>query len=190
MSKRNINMVIGLDLDGVLVDHTDLKIRLAKRLGFNLLPKDTPTEVMNKILPEGRWRELQHLLYSDPKLSLLSPLMRGAKSMLNNFQKNKIDYLLISRRKSTVQALKLLEKRGLWPEYFNDKNTFFVVEPEDKNIKAAEFGVTHYIDDERRVLEKLADVRHRFLFDRHRVFPETDFYKKIHSWPEFYEYLS
>ena len=182
-------MVIGLDLDGVIIDHTETKIRLAKKIGYKLLPKDTPTEVINKILPDERWRELQYFLYADPKLSLSSPLMRGAKSMLNNFQKNNIDYLLISRRKSTIQALKLLEKHGLWPRYFNDVNTFFVAEPEDKNVKAVEFGVTHYIDDERRVLEKLVDVEHRFLFDRHRVFPETDFYKKIHSWTEFSSYL-
>jgi len=189
MSKRNKNLVIGFDLDGVIVDHTLPKISLAKKLGFYLKPEETPAEIIKKIIPEESMNKLQYYLYSDPELSLTSPLMAGVKTILQALKRKRIPYVLISRRRSAMSAVRLLEVRGLWPKYFDFENTAFVSEPEDKNVKAVEFGVTHYIDDELRVLEKLIDVRNRFLFDRHGVFPDKDFYKRLDSWSEFFSHL-
>ena len=55
--------------------------------------------------------------------------------------------------------------------------------PEDKNTKAVELGVTHYFDDEPRVLEKLVDVKNKFLFDPIDALKNSG-YARVKSWKE------
>lgn len=176
---------IGFDMDGVIIDHTLNKMRLAEKLGYSIVEEQTPSEIMRNILPKEARNRLQEILYHDPEIAFKSSLMRGAKPALREISKRRIPFALISRRKNPELAIRLLEKHGLWPEFFHKGNTFFVDEPEDKNAKAIELGVTHYLDDECRVLEKLTDVPNRFLFDKHRILPDAPYYKKVHSWMEF-----
>ena len=78
--------------------------------------------------------------------------------------------------------------KGLWPKYFNESNAFFVVEPIEKNIKAKELGITHYVDDETKILNVLEDVPNKFLFDHMNVFPEGN-YAKVTSHEELAKYF-
>ena len=133
-------------------------------------------------------RKLQFMLYENPDTALMSPLMSGAHEALSKMQKLNVPYFLISRRRKPELAIKLLEMHGLWPLYFSERNSFFVREPEDKNVKAKELGVTHYVDDEIKVLEKLADVRYKFLFDSLRI-SKTEDYTKVSSWSDLLGYL-
>lgn len=190
-SKENNSQAIhiGFDLDGVIIDHTIPKMHLAEKFGFPLTPEQTPSEIMKKLMPEKDWKEIQHLLYSDEKIALTAPLMRGVKPALREIVKNGIPFVLITRRKGPEVTVKLLEQHGLWPEFFHEKNTFFVIEPKDKNVKASELGLTHYLDDELKVLRVLDDVENRFLFDRYEVFSEDALYKKVHSWQHFLSHL-
>jgi phosphoglycolate phosphatase-like HAD superfamily hydrolase len=179
------DLYIGFDMDGVIIDHTLNKIRLAEKLGYQISEEQTPPEVMRTVLPTEARHQLQEILYHDPMVAFKSSVMRGTKPALREIVKKQIPFVLISRRKNSELAIRFLEKHGLWPEFFHAHNTFFVNEPEDKNAKAVELGVTHYLDDESRVLEKLIDVPNRFLFDKHRILPEAPHYKKVHSWMEF-----
>lgn len=190
-SKKNSfqKMRIGFDMDGVLIDHTDAKMRIAGKFGIALAPQQTPSDIMRKMIPLDIWHEIQRLLYDDGKYALRPPIMRGARPALIEIAAKDIPIFLISRRKNPMVAVELLEKHGLWPAFFNEKNTFFVDQPEDKNIRAADLGITHYLDDEIRVLEKLTDVPNRFLFDKHRIYPDTDLYRRVFSWQEFILHL-
>lgn len=183
-------MVIGFDMDGVIIENTASKIKFAKQLGFKLKPKDTPADVIEKIMPENILNQLRELLYHSPDTALEATVVPGAKSGLERIKKSNLRYFLISRRKDPVLAKQLLEKRGLWPAFFNEDNAFFVKHAEDKNIKAAELGVTLYIDDQPSVLEKLHHVPRRFLLDRFNVFNEAPAdCVKVSSWKEFLAHL-
>lgn len=176
-------------MDGVIIDHTIPKMRLAEKFGFSITPEQTPSDVLRNIMPDDVRHEFQHMLYSDAKIALSAPMMRGVKPALREILKREIPFVLITRRKDPAVTIQLLEKHGLWPEFFHDKNTFFVLNPEDKNTKAVELGLTHYLDDELKVLRALADVENRFLFDKYQVFSEDPYYKRTHSWQDFLTHL-
>lgn len=182
-------IVLGFDMDGVLIDHTDSKILIAGKFGIDLRPEQTPSDVMRETVPAEINRQIQHMLYDDKDYAFRPPIMPGAKTALEEITGKEFPIFLISRRKNPAVAIELLKERGLWPVFFHEKNTFFVDEPGDKNVRAAELDITHYLDDEIRVLEKLADVPNRYLFDKYGIYPENDLYSRIFSWQEFLENL-
>ncbi len=167
MGKGEKKTIVGFDLDGVIIDHAELKSRLAKEFGCELKIEETGSEVMKNILPGKIYEKIQHLIYENPEKATSQPLMAGARENLRKI-KEIFPCCLISRRRSEQgkrNAIELLKIHKLWPDYFNEKNVFFVPLREDKNTKARELGVTHYVDDERKVLECLKDVENKFLFD-------------------------
>jgi uncharacterized HAD superfamily protein len=178
--------IIGLDLDGVIIDHTKMKIQLAKKRGFNLKPKDAQSEKIKSVLPLPHRRLIQYFLYSHPLLALQAPLIPMAKRGLEKIKQSKIPYFLISRRREPELAIKLLRRHSLWPRYFHPKNTFFVIHKEEKDEIAKRFGITHYVDDETEVLGKITSVKHRFLFDPYNAFRKTP-YVRVANWPKLVE---
>ena len=175
--------IIGFDMDGVILDHTETKLLLAKKFGLKITEKETPSEIIRNLMPRPVYLKFQIALNDNPKFKYLAPPMPGVKTILARIIKSGVPYFLISRRKKAVSAIKILKHHGLWPKYFNKNNAFFVKTPEDKNIKAVELGVTHYFDDEPRVLEKLVDVKYKLLFDSVDVFKNSG-YARVKSWKE------
>ena len=135
MNDQKEKIIIGFDMDGVIVNNTQPKIRLAKALGFKLLPEQTPSEIISKHLPLLVLRELQRNLYDNIETALTTPLMRGARGVLTAVKKSGFPYFLISRRRIPHIAQGILKKHGLWPYFFDEDNAFFVLEPEDKDVK-------------------------------------------------------
>jgi len=178
----NNKKAIGFDMDGVIIDFSQLRIKLAKDFGFQLRPEQTPSEVIKEFVPTEVVRALQRSAYSDPKTALSPPLIPGVKSALKNINKKNINYFLISRRRDSEIAIRLLRKHNLWPHFFNEKNACFVDSIEGKNLKAIEFGITHYLDDEVKVLEKLYNVKEKFLFDQFSIRSDAGFYTRVSSW--------
>ena len=186
MSKTS--KIIGLDLDGVIIDHTKNRVRLAEKLGFSLAPEETVTDIVKKKLPKDTYDTIKNLIYDDPTIGVSSPFMHGAEKGLKYLHEHGIPYYVISRRDPYDMAIQLLKKLGRWPSYFNEKNTFFVKTKEDKNNKARELGVTIYLDDQPSVLDALVDVPQKLLFDPLYAYakrPEYTQYSKIHSWDKF-----
>lgn len=181
--------IIGLDMDGVIINHTSLKLKLAEQFGFKLKPKETHSEVIKTIVSQPILEQIKWNLYDNPNFLKAISLMPGAKSGLSQFKKINLPFVLISRRKDSKLAIEVLKFHELWPKFFNTRNTFFVSEPEDKNIKARELGVTHYVDDEFSVLEKLNDVENKFLFDCFGNFEEIKKYTRVASWDELTNYF-
>jgi hypothetical protein len=139
---------------------------------------------MVRLFPHLIYREIQEQMYDDTDEALSAPLMEGAYSGLAKLREQQIPYFLISRRKKPIHAIHLLERRELWGEYFIPENTFFVEKPEEKDVVAKQLGVTHFIDDESRVLEVMPSVSTRVLFDARALFKETDGYVHVKSWSE------
>lgn len=189
--KREVhNLVLGLDMDGVVLDNTKSKILFAKKLGYNLKPEETPADFIETVMAEEDLDKLREFLYRIPETALRAGLVDGAKNGLAALKTAGITYYLISRRKDPEIAIATLKKRGLWPGYFHDKNAFFVERPEDKNEKAVSLGITAYIDDQPSVLEKLSDVPDKFLMDRFGKFGDLPFdHINVSSWPEFLKHI-
>src|SRR3989338_5898994 len=123
----NKKPVIGFDMDGVIVDNADAKIRIAKIHGFALKLHHTPSEIIRTILPHVILEKLQKALYDNPRFAFSAPLMRGVRGTLADLTKKKIPIFLISRRKIPEVAIKILKNNFLWPKYFNKNNSFFVL---------------------------------------------------------------
>lgn len=184
MTSQEDNFVVGFDLDGVIIDHTQNKMRIGTRYGITLCPEETHSEYMEKLFSREAYHEIQEQMYDDTDLALSAPLMEGAFGALASLCEHEIPYFLISRRKKPVHALHLLERRGLWGDYFTPENTFFVENMEDKDIIAQKLGVTHFIDDEARVLRLMPSVPHRILFDVRNLFPASPELTHVKNWSE------
>lgn len=184
MTSQDENIIVGFDLDGVIIDHTQNKIRVAGQYGVTLTPQDTHSERMAGLFPREIYREIQEKIYDDTDEALSAPLMEGAFDGLASLREHDIPYFLISRRKKPVHSLHLIERRGLWGEYFTSENTFFVERMEDKDLIARMLGVTHFIDDEQRVLSVMPSVPNRILFDMRNVFPDCKEFSHVKSWVE------
>lgn len=175
--------IIGFDMDGVVLDHTQNKIFLAKRLNFNIKRQETPSDIIKELMPSLIYAKFQIDLNDNPKFRYLCTVMPGVKQVLKKLINQKTPYFLVSRRKKPIRAIKILKYHGLWPKYFNKTNSFFVLTPEDKNLKSKNLGITHYFDDQCSVLEKLTDVKNKFLFDHLKAFKNKP-YPTVSSWKE------
>lgn len=174
--------VVGFDMDGVIVDHTPNKIALARRYGVALTLPDTHSEQLPKIMPRSVYIDFQNELYGDSEFAFSAPLMEGAEATLRMLADHRIRFVLISRRRQPKNAIALLTRRGLWGTYFTSQNAFFVGSPEEKNAIAVREEVTHFFDDERKVLRVMPDVDRRFLFDTFRQFEDDKDYTRVFDW--------
>ncbi|MEK7118397.1 MAG: hypothetical protein AAB869_02195 [Patescibacteria group bacterium] len=184
MTSQEDNFVAGFDLDGVIIDHTQNKMRIAARYGVTLRPEETHSEHMVKLFSRETYHEIQEQMYDDTDEALSAPLMEGAFGAIASLREHEVPYFLISRRKKPIHALHLLERRGLWGEYFTPENTFFVETMESKDPVARDLGITHFVDDERRVLRLMPSIPNRILFDVRDLFEESLEFTHVKSWSE------
>jgi len=133
--------------------------------------------------------QIDKIIYDDPKIALTPPLVPGAIGVLDFVSKNRPHFLISRRQPPFMIPVKLLRRHGLWPKYFNEKNSFFVVTKEDKDEKAIELGINLYIDDQPSVLEKMPSVPNRFLLDLLGAYKDDIYYRKISSWSDFFKYI-
>lgn len=184
MDRPEHTMIIGFDLDGVIIDHTQNKIKIAARYGITLALEDTSPARMWKIIPPELNQEFRNQMYDDTDEALSAPLMEGAYAGLAKLREQHIPYFLVSRRKKPIHAIHLLERRELWGKYFIPENTFFVEEPEEKDTVAQQLGLTHFVDDELRVLDVLDSVQNRILFDARNLCSDKKEYQCAENWSE------
>jgi hypothetical protein len=183
-----IKKIIGFDLDGVILDHTLNKIRIAKKLNFDIQMNQTPSSIISKVMPLHKYKRLKFYLYDNSKTAFESSIMLGAVLLLDKLKKNNTPFFLVSRRQTTKIPVQILKMYNLWPKFFNEENSFFVLKKADKDKKALELGITHFVDDEIAVLSKLKSVKHKYLFDPFNAFPKSD-YVKVKSWVDLKRHL-
>ena len=185
MDDESKKIVIGFDLDGVIIDQTYQKVRIGKKLGLDLKFEDTAFGVLENKYPTEIVEKIKDILYNDPTYALRATVMEGVMDVFSTLKAKDYPFFLISRRRHPDIAVKLLERLDIWPFVISDVNSYFVSGPAAKNTKAAELGVTHYIDDELKIIHALDAVKNKYLFDRFNVFAEHPTYKKIKSWYDF-----
>jgi phosphoglycolate phosphatase-like HAD superfamily hydrolase len=174
--------IVGFDMDGVIIDHSANKIALAARYGRVIRLTDTHSEKLPALIPKENYASFQDELYGNSDFALSAPLMDGICPLFAELQANKIPFVLISRRRKPENAVTLLSRRGLWGTFFDERNAFFVLSPEEKNVIGIREGVTHYFDDEGKVLRAMPDISARFLFDAFRQFDNEKEFPRIFDW--------
>lgn len=202
-SIQNRNIKIGLDLDGVIIDHTVNKIKLAKQYGYFLKPAETSSEIMKKLVPEEVKIFIQKGIYG--KEGLTSKPIKNAKETLKKITKSfSAPYIISRRHQGKKFALRWLKNNKFFP-LLNRRQMFFVDSDIGKNPLCKKLDINVYLDDKVKVLKNLISVEYKVLFD-----PYCHHYKNppalsagfgplsgppknikvVKTWPEFYRYLS
>lgn len=177
---------IGLDLDGVIIDHTQNKIKIAKSFGFDIKKEETQSEVLKTILPEDKYKKLQRIIYG--KLTLNSPPINSSLKTLQKLTKdNNYNFFIISRRKKrkqdVISARRWLKKYQIF-KIIPEENVFFVTEEKDKNIYCRKLKIKIYLDDKIKALKLISSVPFRIFFNPFKASNNEDFLE-IKSWKEF-----
>ncbi len=185
----SLELVVGCDLDGVIIDHTQNKILFAERYGITLTPPKTHSEMMSWYMSPVTYKEIKGQIYEHSPEALEAPLMAGAFDALAHLKERGVNFYLISLQKSPMHALHLIEERGLWGKYFTPENTFFAESREEKNHIARSLGVTHFIDDEPNVLDIMENIPTRILFDTRSLFQNDPEFLHAKNWGEVITHL-
>lgn len=182
----NPNKIIGLDMDGVILDHSINKINTAKIFGIDLDLLDTPSDIMRSKIDYKTFREIQAIIYGEREMLSMAPLMEGVEDTLRGFKENGVKYYLLSAQKKPELAIENLKERGLWDAYFDSDNAHFVADRLEKDKIARKLGLTDYIDDDPSVLSTLS-VKNKYLFDPIGAFQPDENYIRVVSWPDFFK---
>lgn len=173
-------MVVGFDLDGVIIDHTENKIKKAKELGYDIKPEETSSQKLKSLISPGDYRAIQKFIYGKGTFSA-SP-MQGALEILNDLRKN-YSLVIISRRmpESRDIALDWLREHDFLKLFKN--HIYFVDSDNEKDDVAKKLKIAAYVDDKLKVLRLLESVPNKILFDPlNCFFIEDESIKKIKNW--------
>lgn len=152
---------IGIDLDGVLIDHRDHKRELAKQRGISLEWWQTNTNVMGRFIPEALYRDLRNELYG--ALTLSAPPVEGALAHLAAI---KSDIFLVSAR--SADAIRFAQEWLLRHHIYDlirAERIFFCQTGDDKRGHCERLGLDFFLDDRKKVLDALPLSMTRALFD-------------------------
>ncbi|HSD11995.1 MAG TPA: hypothetical protein VLC10_00405 [Patescibacteria group bacterium] len=177
---------IGIDLDGVLIDHRGHKRRLAEEYGFALEPWQTNANVMRRYVPEDVYRSLQESLYT--RLTREAPAVAGA---LENLPELKAELFVISaRRADSIRfAQDWLVNHRIY-DVVPAERIYFCGNDDEKRGYCDKLGIDMFLDDKVRVLEALGGRTKRVLFDEDDVAPLLQVEDRLHvakTWEEFRE---
>ena len=183
------SMVIGFDLDGVIIDHSKNKIKKAKELGYVIKAEETSSERLYKLIPQEDYQVIRKFIYR--RGTPMAEPMEGAFQTIKSLSKN-YHIVIISRRDEDLQrnALEWLKKHGFL-NYIKRKDVYFVGDEKYKDVAAKRLKVRVYMDDKLSVLELLKSVPNKILFDPYNCFQiKNKKIGKIESWQSLLPALS
>jgi len=178
---------IGLDLDGVIVDHTKNKIIVAKQLGFSIEKNDTPSGVFERLIPKKEYRELQRIIYGE--MSLTATPVPHAVSTIRRLVHASHKLFIISRRyKNSKEGSLWLRNNNIY-KWIPKRNIMFVQADSDKALYAKKFGLDIFLDDKTKVLFHLRSIVHPVLFNNYSADINQGGYTEVCSWRDFFDFV-
>lgn len=178
---------IGFDLDGVIIDHTEIKLETAKSLGYKLKKEESHSLKMKDKMEIEDYRKLQKIIYGEETLK--SKPVKDSLESIGYLKNLGHSLFIISRRNSEFQSFAL--------EWLNRNKVLldiplvkikFVKEDKDKNTEASKLGLSVFLDDSIDVLLCLNSVKEKFLLDPFMDYKKVPSYiHQISSWKEFME---
>lgn len=183
------NFRIGIDLDGVVIDHRHHKCRLAREHGHELDLWQANSNVMKQFLPAEVYEAIQSSLYSH--LTPAAPPVDGALEYLPRIQGEV--YIISARRAETIRyAQEWLLKHRVYDSVPADR-IFFCGSGAEKRGYCERLGISCYLDDRLNVLEQLPEHTRKVLFDPDgvagKIRPSADICV-AEGWPQFTSIIS
>ncbi len=152
---------IGIDLDGVIIDHREHKRMLAEEYGFALEPWQTNSNIMRQHVPGEVFDTMQTDLYGS--LTRKAPAVAGALQLLPSLKAEV--YIVSSRRAGSIRHAQdwLLSHRVY--DSVPAERIFFCGTDGEKRGYCDRLGIDLFLDDKISVLEGLGAKTKRVLFD-------------------------
>lgn len=180
---------IGLDLDGVIIDHHDSKCRLAADFGLALEPWQTNTNVIKEFMPLEAYRALQDRLYTS-----LTPTAPPVRRALETLAALPAEFYIVSARTpvSIRFAQDWLGQHRLY-DLIPAERVFFCGTAEDKRVYCERLGLHAFMDDKLSVLQLLPRHVHRILFDEDKIHERLNLGEAVHvaeTWDDFRAMIS
>ena len=172
---------IGLDLDGVIIDHTQSKIKTARCLGFKIKPQETQSEMIRNIIPIEKYKKLQKVIYG--RMTLDAPPTPLVLKTLKRLSKDYEVFIISRRGKRWVSSARGWLRKYKIFKIIPKKNIVFVEKEGDKNFWCQKLKIKVFIDDKLKVLKTLSFVPHPIFYNLHQVSINKKFLE-IKSWKE------
>jgi hypothetical protein len=175
---------IGIDFDGVIVDHHPHKARLAKALGFELVSWQLNSNLLREFLSEEAYRELQRSLYGE--MTIEAPPVAGALETIARIPGE--PYIISARRPENETFSRLWMKRHHLDEVIPFERVIFCEEGGGKRAHCERLGLMTFLDDRLSYLEHLPHGMRRVLFDVDGIASRLRLTPGMHvaaSWEEF-----
>jgi len=175
------NKIIGFDFDGVIVNPIPAKIYLAKKLGFSILPKQTHSCILQKIIGKSGYQKIAYKLYREATLKFKA--CKGVKKLIRRLKKNGHSLIIISARgiEERLFAQEWLEKRNLMS--FFDKAIFCLKSKKPAIIK--KYKPDFYIDDDPRILNLCPKNIKKFLYNSYNINKKQENFTIIKDFKDF-----
>jgi hypothetical protein len=180
---------IGLDLDGVLIDHHGHKCQLARERGIELERWQANSNLMRDFVPDRVYKDIRDSLYA--RLTTEAPPVAGALEYLPLL--NAEIYIISARRSGNIRyAQDWLLQHGVYNAVPAD-HIFFCGSGAEKSGICRRLGVSLYLDDRLNVLELLPDETKKILFDPDGIagrLQPPEVVKVVNDWLQFTSIVS
>ena len=187
-------MKIGIDIDGVILDYERILKTYGDLYDFIELKKDGIVNRNEHYLRNRyNWTEEERMDFVNRyflELSKITPLVPGAKTIINMLKKEGNELIIISARGGMIEEMKdvALEK-------FEEENLTFnkyYWKQEDKLEVAKRENIDVMIDDSYDVCKKLSSNGIRTIYFRDKemkLLEQNEYLKEVSNWGEIYRYI-
>lgn len=187
-------MKIGIDIDGVILDYERILKTYGDLYDFIELKKDGIVNRNEHYLRNRyNWTEEERMDFVNRyflELSKITPLVPGAKTIINMLKKEGNELIIISARGGMIEEMKdvALEK-------FEEENLTFnkyYWKQEDKLEVAKRENIDVMIDDSYDVCKKLSSNGIRTIYFRDKemkLLEQNKYLKEVSNWGEIYRYI-
>ena len=187
-------MKIGIDIDGVILDYERILKTYGDLYDFIELKKDGIVNRNEHYLRNGyNWTEEERMDFVNRyflELSKITPLVPGAKTIINMLKKEGNELIIISARGGMIEemkdvALEKFEEENLTFNKYNWKQ-------EDKLEVAKRENIDVMIDDSYDVCKKLSSNGIRTIYFRDKemkLLEQNEYLKEVSNWGEIYRYI-
>lgn len=187
-------MKIGIDIDGVILDYERILKTYGDLYDFIELKKDGIVNRNEHYLRNRyNWTEEERMDFVNRyflELSKITPLVPGAKTIINMLKKEGNELIIISARGGMIEemkdvALEKFEEENLTFNKYNWKQ-------EDKLEVAKRENIDVMIDDSYDVCKKLSSNGIRTIYFRDKemkLLEQNEYLKEVSNWGEIYRYI-
>lgn len=174
---------IGIDLDGVLIDHNEHRLQLAREFGYEIEPWQVNTNVMKDLMPDV-YRVIQDRLYA--RLTETAPVAAGALEAIAAVPAD--FYIVSSRTPVSIRFAQDWLGKYRFYDYIPAERVLYCGSADDKRSYCQRFRLDFFMDDKLSLLQKLPPTTRCLLFDQDGIAGRIDVSDDIDvvtGWDEF-----